>query len=99
MEENSSGSSEDSVEEDKSRESEADGVIVARPVEENSSGSSEDSVEEDKNRESEADGVIVARPVGEESSGASENPLEEGSSPAIASREKNGLFGLFGKFE
>ena len=68
-------------------------------MEENSSGSSEDSVEEDKNRESEADGVIVARPVGEESSGASENPLEEGSSPAIASREKNGLFGLFGKFE
>ena len=88
-----------SVQEDESREIEAVHVIVARPVEENSSGSSEDSVEEDKNRESEADGVIVARPVGEESSGASENPLEEGSSPAIASREKNGLFGLFGKFE
>ena len=88
-----------SVQEDESREIEGVHVILAQPVEEESSGSSEDSVEENKGRESEADAVIVARPVGEESSSADESPLEDGTSPAIASGKKSGLFGLFGKFE
>ena len=46
LEDESSGVSEDSVEEDKSRKSEADGVIVARPVGEESSGAGEGALEE-----------------------------------------------------